>query len=476
MRATRRASLGLGATLAALVLAGCTQPSSPGEPGADPTSATGSASPTPSQGDLADLTFGVYGSPIEVDRYEAVADRFNAASTDTRVSVVSWPDRATAAAAIESEETPPDIFLTSRQDLASLQGGGHIQPVDELLDERGVDFGDAYSRDSLQAFSLDNRLQCMPYGVSPMVMYYNTDLVDFEKMRARELPAPGSDFSDEPPTRWSFEQFAAAAEFATRPGRKTRGVYIAPTLTGLTPFLVSGGGSIFQTDESDDVERATSLALSEESSRNALETTLSVLRNPQITLRPQQLERRSAVDWFKRGRVAMVAGFRGLVPELRDVEGLNFEVISMPILGDSGTIGDFSGLCMSTSTVDPDLAADFLTYAVDESSVRVVTRAGFLVPANTAVAASSDFLQPGRLPVNARVFTGAIRDIFLPPVLSQWSELEDAIAPTLMSMVATSVLAPEMLEDLTEVIDLKSRFILDPGSIIPSETPSESPN
>ncbi len=475
MRTTRRASIGLGATLVALVLAGCTQPDTPG---ADPTPSAGASTsesdtPTPTQGDVADLTFGVYGSAIEVDRYEAVADRFNATSTDTHVSVVSWPDRSAAAQAIELGETPPDIFLTSRRDLASLQGQGLIQPVDELLDERGVDFGDAYSRDSLQAFSMDNRLQCMPYGVSPMVMYYNTDLIDFDRMRARGLPTPRPDSTGGPPTRWSFEQFAAAAEFATRPGGKTRGVYIAPTLTGLAPFVVAGGGSIFSTDESD---RATSLLLSEESSRDALETTLSVLRNPQITLSPRQLERRSAVEWFKRGRVALIAGFRDLVPQLREVEGLNFDVISMPVLSEAGTIGDFSGLCMSTATADPDLAADFLTYAVDESSVSVVTRAGFLVPANAAVAASSDFLQPGRLPVNARVFTGAIRDIYLPPVLSQWSELEDTIAPTLMSMVDTSVLAPEMLGVKAQAIDQKSRFILDPESMIPTVNPTESPN
>ena len=39
-----------------------------------------------------------------------------------------------------------------------------LQPVDSLLIERGVDFGDLYSREAVLAFSADSRLQCMPVG------------------------------------------------------------------------------------------------------------------------------------------------------------------------------------------------------------------------------------------------------------------------------------------------------------------------
>jgi hypothetical protein len=88
-----------------------------------------------------------------------------------------------------------------------------------------VDFGDNYSRDALLAFSEDNRLQCMPYDVSPTVIFYNKELIDFEKMIRRGLDAPDLSEGD---TRWSFDQFAAAADFATRPRLHTRGVHVDP--------------------------------------------------------------------------------------------------------------------------------------------------------------------------------------------------------------------------------------------------------
>ena len=106
----------------------------------------------------------------------------------------------------------PDVFLASGRDLAWLEEQQVLQPVDSMLIERGVDFGDLYSRDAVLAFSAESRLQCMPVGISPMVIYYNTELVDFDQMEARGLPVP----EDERLT-WSFEEFTAAAEFASRP-------------------------------------------------------------------------------------------------------------------------------------------------------------------------------------------------------------------------------------------------------------------
>ncbi len=132
-------------------------------------------------------------------------------------------------AALDSGEVP-DVFLVSRGDLADLPGAGSsTSPIGDLLDERDVDFGDGYSRPALEAFASDRKLQCMPYGISPMVIYYNTDLVDFEAMAARGLDVPTVDDEDltKKPT-WTLEQFQAAAEYASRPRRGIAGFYIAP--------------------------------------------------------------------------------------------------------------------------------------------------------------------------------------------------------------------------------------------------------
>jgi len=241
----------------------------------EPSSATPTKGSASGATEKTALSLGVYGPPAEVAALQEVVDSFNAGSDASHVTLRSWSDHD----AMMADLTPtrpgaaprlPDVFMVSRGDLAWLRDSELNQPVDQLLDARGVDFGDGYSRDALEAFSADNRLQCMPYGLSPMVMYLNTDLVDFAAMQDRELDAPDPEGEH---TRWSFEQFAAAARFATHPRRGTRGVYIEPTLEGLSPFIYSGGGSVYNDDDP-----PTSLAFSDDGTRDALERTLELLR------------------------------------------------------------------------------------------------------------------------------------------------------------------------------------------------------
>ena len=146
-----------------------------------------------------------------------MANRFDSVNESAEVEVKSWDSHDGLRQAITEGEPLPDAFLVSRRDLRWYTENQLTRPVDGLLDERGVDFGDVYSRDALTAFSSDNRLQCMPYGVAPQVMFYNASLIDFERMAIRGLDVPTDH------RRWTFEQFTAAAAFAARPSSRHQG-------------------------------------------------------------------------------------------------------------------------------------------------------------------------------------------------------------------------------------------------------------
>lgn len=457
---TRSGAAGL-AILLALGLAACSGTTP--DPTPSPTTSTKPPKPTT-------LTFGVWGAKEEVAAYEDLVETYNAEAEATEIELITWPSHDAFAAALRRASDPeggdtseiPDLYLASRGDLAELRAAGLNKPLLELLDERGVDYSDDYARDALLAFSADNELQCMPYGISPMVIYYNTDLIDFERMRQQGLPAPEDDLHEE----WTFEQFTAAAQFATRPRRDTRGVHIDPTLRGLAPFIYSGGGELF-----DDDDNPTSLALSEDDSRDALTRTLELLRDASLTLTDEQLTQATAVEWFKRGKLGMVAGFRELTPELRRVEGLDFDVMPMPILDDDATVGDITGLCVSPDAPSIAKAADFLVYVVSQESVARVAAEGYLAPASLPVAVSEDFLQPTQLPLHAGVFTRSVRSMVVPPLLDDWPVLERAVASSLRSLLTLTL--PD-IEALTTQIDEESRVVLDPELASPSPTDESS--
>jgi multiple sugar transport system substrate-binding protein len=301
-----------------------------------------------------------------------------------------------------------------------------------------------------------------------MVIYYNTDLVDFEKMERRglDVPTPEADGSLE---RWTLAEFGAAAQFASRRGDR-RGVWIDPTLQGLAPFIYSGDGEVF-----DDDREPTSLAFSDDNTREALSQTLAILRDPTLTPTNAQLARATPVQLFKRGELAMIAGFRNLVPELRDAEDLSFDVMPMPIIDGRATVGDISGLCLSADSEVQGDAADFIAYAVSDAAIATVASTGYIVPANTEVAASDEFLAPQLQPANSPIFNTSIRYMEVPPFINLREELVEAVTPYLERLVT----APGVLdlELITEQIDQASRTVLSPEEETesPTEEPSESP-
>jgi multiple sugar transport system substrate-binding protein len=428
--------------------------------GEGPTRDGGTTPPTNTNG-MARLVFAVWGNDTEVAAYREVVAAYNKESEVVDVHVEAWPDPLSMLADVRSGDVTPDLYLLPRDELAETLEADRNRPLLDLLDARGVAFGDEFARDAISAFSAEDNLQCMPYLSSPMVIYYNTDLIDFERMAARELPVPPEDKEF-----WTLEMFRAAAEFASRPRKDSKGVYIEPTLRGMAPFVYAGGGRLFDEDED-----PKSLALADEDSADSLRQTLEVLRDPTITLTNRQVDERSALEWFQQGRLGMIAGFRDLTPVLRETPDLSFDVMPMPELDDDATVGDLTGVCVAEGPQERVAqSADFLVNLLSDEAVTTMAATGSIMPAKIDVSFSDAFLQPDLQPANARAFVNSTRSIVLPPLIETWPELEAAVDPDLARLLTQPLL--EDLDAELETIDEKSRAVLDPEE---PEDPGESP-
>lgn len=436
----------IGVAVAAMALAGLAGCSE------DPVAAP---KPTPTGPTV--LTFAVYGPAPVVAAYTRIAADFTAAHPDIVVNVRPYANHAEAKAALDEQlasGNPPDASLTALEDLETLVDNKSIQRIDELLGEREVDFGDGFQRDALEAFSSDNALQCMPVDISPLVVYYNTALVDLAA-----LTEPG----DKPMTAesgWNLETFTQAAQNAS--GGRNRGVYIAADLHEVAPFIWSGGGHV-----TDDLEDPKSLAFAASSTQSALEELLEVVRNPQITFNAQQLKRRSALDRFKAGTLAMMLGYRSLTPELRAQQGLAFDVMPLPKIGSKATSGDSKGLCLSASTEHPEETADFLAHVVSAEPMTELAETGYVVPTNLAVANSDSFLQPTAAPVSSHIFVNGVRNIWTFPSTETWPSVMARAATLLHGLFYDPVIDP--LDERLRAIDAASVPLFTP---LPTATPT----
>lgn len=439
----------IAASVGALAL---TAACSGGEPSPKPT-----ASPTPSGPTL--LTFAVYGPPQVISAYTKIAADFTAEHSDIVVNVRPYSSAAEAKAALEqgiAAGDPPDAFLAPQTDVADLVARKEVRPLDELLGEREVDFGDGFQRDALEAYSADNRLQCMPVDVSPLVVYYNTALVN---LAALTEPGENPITAD---TGWRMDKFALAAQNALTAGPGVRGAYVAPDLTQVAPFIWSGGGQLV-----DNAEEPTTLTLSDAASESALEKLLEVVRNPQLTFNAQQIAARSALQRFKAGRLGMLLGFRDLTPQLRNQQGLSFDVMPLPRIGGKATSGDSRGLCLSKATDHPEKTADFLAYAVSNDATALLAATGYVVPTNLDVVNSEAFLQPGEYPASSRVFAAGVRSIRPFPAVDTWPSVAAHTATLLHGLFYDPVIDP--LDERLKAIDAASAPLFTP---VPSSTPS----
>ncbi len=408
------------------------------------------------------ITFAVYGPAPVTAAYTQIAADYSATHPDTIVRVQPYATHDEAMAAVSAQRQqgdPPDLFLMDHDDLSALAGADALRRVDDLLGERRVDFGDGYSRNGLEAFSADSALQCMPADVSPLVVYYNPTLIDLSTLA---LPGSNPVSQDD---GWSLEEFTAAALQARRPG--VRGVYIAPDIEQVAPFIWSGGGEIV-----DDLNQPTSLQLSEGSSATAMESLLELVRNPQLTFSQAALRRRTPLQRFKDGNLAMILGFRDLTPELRAQEGLNFDVMPMPKLSKGATVGTMSGLCISKDSANVERTADFLAYVVSDKSAETLAATGYAMPANLEVVNNGAFLQADQLPPHATVFATTLRNARPLPEAENWAAVRSETGRLLSALFYDPVILP--LADRLKAIDQASMPIFDP-KLAPDASPSPPP-
>jgi multiple sugar transport system substrate-binding protein len=422
---------------------------------------TPSASPSPTPSQPTTISFVAYGPAPVLAVYKQIAADFNAAHQSTRVSVRGYATHEQAVAAVREETekgTPPDLFEMDSDDLPGLVADKSVQPVDDLLTDRRVDFGDGFTRFSLETFSDDSALQCMPTEISPLVVYYNTRLIDLS-LAAEPDRRPVTQ-----QTGWTLDEFQRVAALARRPG--TRGLYVAPDLRQVAPFVWSGGGDLV-----DDDDDPTTLSLSEDSSTTALNDFLDVVRDPAVSFDAAALRRKSPVERFKAGRLGMLLGYRDLLPELRAQQGLNFDVMPLPRNGGATTDARMRGVCLSAKSAHDEKAADFLTTLVSTKSAEALAATGYVMPTNVEALNSDSFVQRGQRPLHADVFQREVRHVQPLPHSRYWPQVEAAAVPVLSALFNDPVI--DSLADRLSAFDEESRLIFDP-SATPSPAPSET--
>jgi multiple sugar transport system substrate-binding protein len=400
------------------------------------------------------LTLAVHGVDPVVSAYREVAEDFTE-ETGVPVELRVRPDAATSAGQVEEDLSAPDpvadVFLLDYEFLPEMVATGNVQPVDEALEERGLQFGDGYQRGALTAFSAEDRLQCMPVDMSPLVMFVNRDDVRPRDLAIRGVPLPEEG-------QWKFTAFDAAArviarEHADEPG--FRAVHLPVDIEVLTALVRSAGGEVV-----DDVDRPTELALDSEEVREALTAYIRLARESSINLSDEKAARSSALERFAQGDLAMMFGTRADVPALRE-SGVRFDVMAVPSFGSYRTVADIAGLCVDARSTQLEAALDLVAFVAGNEGSTTLARSGAVVPSNLDVVFSPAFFQRGQRPRSVRVFGNALDRSELMPYSTGWREVAARVERFVGGLVNDERNATRVLERRLPVLGerLQAQFL-----------------
>lgn len=360
------------------------------------------------------VTFMIFGDPAERQAYLKLVEAFHADHPDIRVEVTHIPsagDYRTKLATDFAAGTPADITLMNYRRYAAFAANNLLEPIGPYLKASSLIQPEDFYPMSMEAFTWQGEIMCLPQNISSLVVYYNQDLFD-----AAGLPYPPDD--------WHWEEFLATAKELTRDfdgdGRIDQyGLGMEPSLYRLSAFVWQNGAPLV-----DNEEAPNRLTLTRPPSLEALQWFVDLRQVHGVV--PDRVEEASmdSESRFIAGTTAMFFNSRRGVPTYREITAFTWDVAPLPQGKVEAGILHSDGYCLSATTQNKEAAWTFIEFANSPTGQALIAQSGRTVPSLMSVAESDAFLDPGKLPARSRVWLDTAVTLRAVPVISTWEEIE----------------------------------------------------
>ena len=385
------------------------------------------------------VNFMITGGPEELAAYQTLVDDFkrDVPGIDVILShVPSAGEFRQKLATMFSAGSPPDVFLYNFRRLGVYSAGKVVHPLDALLDASDKLNREDFYPLTLEAFTYQGKLQCIPQNFSSPVFYYNKALFD----------AAGLSY---PQAGWTLDEFLTTARALTQDtnGDGTIDQYgfgtTAETIR-LAPFVWQNGGELL-----DDPVNPTRLTLDTPETREALEWFVNLQVVEHVVPDAIAEESASSENRFLAGTLAMYMDSRVVVPTLRTITAFEWDAAPLPVGKNPASVLHSDGFCMSAKAAkDPahlDAVWKFIEYSVSETGQIILAETGRTVPSMMKVAETDAYLLSVP-PANNQVWLDAADSMFAFPIHPNWSTIEEMLSKELQRAYYGAATVDEIIE------------------------------
>lgn len=360
------------------------------------------------------VSFSVSGDAAEYAAYETLVAAFEKAHPDINVNLTHIPSAGDYSAKLVTDfaaGTPPDVSLLNYRRVPAFAAAGRMEPLGPYLDKSDLITREDFYPITLDAFTWQGEVLCIPQNVSSLVVYYNRDL-----FAAAGVAEPADD--------WTWDDFVAAAVALTQDtdGDGTIDQYgagIEPSLYRLAPFVWQNGGRLV-----DDPVNPTQLGLTRLPSLQALEWFIG-LQTVHGVVPDRTAE--AAIDSetrFIQGTTAMFFDSRRGTPTYREAADFDWDIAPLPHGQEAAGILHSDAYCLSAVAKDKDAAWSLIEFANSPEGQTIIAGTGRTVPSLRVVAESDAFLDPTAKPARSRVFLDSVDNLQIVPLISTWEDIE----------------------------------------------------
>jgi multiple sugar transport system substrate-binding protein len=356
----------------------------------------------------------VFGDPAERQAYLDLVSAFHEAHPEIAVEMTHIPsprEYRTRLATEFAAGDPPDVTLMNYRRYGAFVTNGLLEPVEPFLAASSLIQAEDFYPITIDAFTWDGVITCIPQNISSLVVYYNQDLFD-----AAGIPYPSDS--------WTWDDFVKTAVILTQDHNQDGtidqyGLGVNPSLYRLAPFVWQNSAPIVDSQTS-----PTRLTLTRPPSQQAVQWFVNLRQQHGVV--PNRIEEASldSESRFVAGTTAMYLNSRRGTPTYREIEGFVWDVAPLPQNKVAAGVLHSDAYCLSRSTENKEAAWMFIEFANSPAGQSIIAGSGRTVPSLTAVAQSDAFLNPSQLPTRSRVWLDTIPTLRLVPLISSWEEIE----------------------------------------------------
>lgn len=111
---------------------------------------------------------------------DKIVSDYNATNPDKQVQSIMlvWADYYTKLQTAVAAGKGPDIGVSHASKLPELVDQGVVEPLNDYLDELGIDLSTLYAQNSIDSVTFDGKIYAIPLDTHAWILYYNKDILE----------------------------------------------------------------------------------------------------------------------------------------------------------------------------------------------------------------------------------------------------------------------------------------------------------